>query len=130
MSKTKSPKLPPYCWIRESKPDGSSHRIGCITMKRVNAIAVRVAFSLCAPCDAKRFDLRRAKKLAIMKLNPNDTIYKNKVIKIADIENAVDWASALGISQTVWRHCDQEGRVYAWDRNNSALLGLLSEVVQ
>ncbi len=111
-----------HAWLREYHlHDDSKHRVGCMVAQRISPTKARLAFSLCAPGD--KMDIKKAKRLAMRRL----TEYKTKSIVI-DISNGLQaWDETLNIVQTIDKHYDL-GRVYAEQRNEDALRGLLSEV--
>lgn len=113
-----------HAWIRELHPDDSMHRIGCMVAKRLSPTKARIAFSLCAPGD--KMDVKKAKRLALRRL----TEFKSKAITVdvTTLNGAIDWAEVLQIAQTADKHFIKNGRVYAEDRNQNAIMGLLSEV--
>lgn len=112
-----------HAWIRELRPDDSEHRVGCIMAERVSPTKARIAFSLCSPAD--KMDVKKAKRLALRRL----TEFKSKAIVIdTTVISDKGWGEILNIDNVLDTHVIKHHRIYAEDRNQDAIMGLISEV--
>lgn len=124
-----------HAWIREVRFDTktnqigslirttSEHRVGCIVAERVSPTKARIAFSLCSPAD--KMDVKKAKRLALRRL----TEFKSKATVIDTVGiGEKQWGEILNIDNVLDNHIMKFHRIYAEDRNQDAIMGLISEV--